>query len=477
MADLARTVLVDLQWVVLGYFLLVNGFYAFLFVSSALEMRRHLEATWQEGRWRLLGSEAAPRISILAPAYNEEATVSESVRSLLTMQYPSLEVVVINDGSSDGTMEVLQRDFELVPVHPIFRRQVTTQPVRGLHRSRLRSDLLIVDKANGGKADALNAGLNVASGELVCAIDADTLIEPDALLKMVRPFLYGDDVIAAGGTIRAINGAVVRDGRIVEVRAPRGFVAGVQGVEYTRAVLTGRLGWNRLGGNLIISGAFGLFRRQATLDAGGYEHNTVGEDMELVARLRRRAIERGGPHRVDFAPDPVAWTEVPSSLRVLARQRDRWHRGLADVLWRHRRVLLNPRYGTLGLVAAPYFFFVELLAPVIELLGIVGLAVGLALGAVDPQFALLLFLVAYGLGLVMTLATIGLDECSYRGYGGLRQRLRLVGWALVEPFGYRQLTAVWRVQGLVRYLRGNTDWGVMTRSGFAVEGDERPLAP
>lgn len=477
MADVVRTVLVDLQIAVLVYFAAVNGFYLLLLVSTALELRRHRTATWQEGRWRLLGSEAAPRISILAPAYDEAATISESVRSLLGMQYPNLELVLVNDGSSDGTLDVLRRDFDLVPTHPVFRRQVDSARVRGLYRSRLRSELVVVDKCNGGKADALNAGLNVASGELVCAIDADTVIEPDALLRMVRPFLQGDDVVAVGGTIRAANGAVVRSGRVVAVRAPRTLLAGLQAVEYTRAFLTGRLGWNRLGGNLVISGAFGLFRRQATLDAGGYQHDTVGEDMELVARLRRRAIELGGPDRVDFAPDPVAWTEVPDRLRVLARQRDRWHRGLADVLWRHRRVVFNPRYRTLGLVAAPYFLVVELLAPLVELVGVLGLAAGLALGAVDLEFALLFLLVAYGLGLVLTVATIALDECTLRGYGGLRERLWLVALAVVEPLGYRQLTAVWRVRGLVKYLRGRTDWGVMTRSGFSVEGEERPLLP
>ena len=288
--------------------------------------------------------------------------------------------MLVNDGSTDDTVAVLERDFELVPVQPIFQRRVESAAIRAIYRSRLNPNLVLVDKDNGGKADALNAGVNVARGELVCAIDADTIIESDALLRMVRPFLYRDDVVAAGGTIRAANGSDVVRGRVVAPRAPRRVLPALQAVEYLRAFLTGRLGWNRLGGNLIISGAFGMFRRESMLDASGYEHETVGEDMELVARLRRRAYERGGPGRVDFIPDPVAWTEVPQSLRVLGRQRDRWHRGLADVLWRHRRMLLNPRYGSVGLVAFPYFLGVELLAPVIEALGLVGLGVGLALG-------------------------------------------------------------------------------------------------
>jgi cellulose synthase/poly-beta-1,6-N-acetylglucosamine synthase-like glycosyltransferase len=463
-----RDGLIAEQWAVLGYFVVINAFLVVLFVLSGLEMRRHLLESWHESRWRVLGSAAAPRISVLAPAYNEALTVTESVRSLLTLRYPSLEVVVINDGSSDDTIEVLKRRFDLIPVHPIYRRVVGSQPVRHVFRSRSIRGLVVVDKENGGKADALNAGLNVASGELVCAIDADTLIESDALLRMVRPFLQRDDVVAAGGTIRAANGSKVVEGRVLEPAAPSRPLPALQAVEYLRAFLTGRLGWNRLGGNLIISGAFGLFRRGAMLAAGGYERDTVGEDMELVARLRRQAYENGGPGRVQFVPDPVAWTEVPDSLRVLGRQRDRWHRGLADVLWRHRGVLGRPRYGTLGLLALPYFLFAELLAPVIEALGLAGLLAALLLGAVNWSFAAMFFLLAYGLGIVLSVFTIALEEWSYRAYGGLGDRVRLTAWAIVEGIGYRQLTVWWRLRGLIKYLRGRTEWGVMTRSGFAV---------
>jgi cellulose synthase/poly-beta-1,6-N-acetylglucosamine synthase-like glycosyltransferase len=466
-AEGIRGVVVGLQWGVLVYFLVVNVFLLVLLVASALELRGHHRQAALEGRWRLLGSEASPTISMLAPAYNEALTITESVRSLLTLRYSNLEVVLVNDGSSDETMEVLTRDFDLVAIHPIYRRRVSSEAIVGLYRSRAKPELVVVDKENGGKADALNAGLNVATGELVCAIDADTVIEADSLLKMVRPFLVSDGIVAAGGTIRAVNGSRVLRGRVVEPHAPRRFIPGVQAVEYLRAFLTGRLGWNPLGGNLIISGAFGLFRREATLEAGGYEHDTVGEDMELVARLRRRGIERGGPRRVEFVPDPVAWTEVPESLRVLGRQRDRWHRGLADVVWRHRRLFMNPRYGTLGLLAFPYFALIELLAPVVEVVGILTLIVGLSIGTMEVQFAVLFLLLAYGFGLAMTVVTLVLEEWSYGGYGGTRERLFLFLFTTLEPLGYRQLTTIWRIRGLVKYLRGKNEWGVMTRSGFA----------
>jgi cellulose synthase/poly-beta-1,6-N-acetylglucosamine synthase-like glycosyltransferase len=341
--------------------------------------------------------------------------------------------------------------------------------VNQLYRSRVNPSLLIADKENGGKADSLNAGLDLATGELVCAIDADTLIEPDALLRMVRPFLRSDDVLAAGGTIRVVNDCDVENGRVRKIRVPRSFLPAVQVIEYLRAFLFGRLGWNRLGGNLIISGAFGLFRREVMIEAGGYMHDTVGEDMELVARIRRTAREKGHKtQRVDFIPDPVAWTEVPESWAVLGRQRDRWHRGLADTLWRHRKVLLNPRYGALGLVVFPHFFFVELIAPVVELVGLVGLAVGLFIGAIDVSFALLFFLVAYGLGVLLSALTLVLEEFSFQRYDRQGQRLRLMGYSLFDSVGYRHVTVYWRLRGIVSYLRGRTEWGAMERRGIGV---------
>ncbi len=465
-APILRAVLEGFGTAVLLYFLLVNGSYALLLASAALELRGHRRSTWHEERLRLLSSDVAPRISLLAPAYNEAATVVHSVRALLTLRYPALEIVLVNDGSADDTLEVLLGEFQLVTLHPAHDRDLDTKPLRALYRSATHPNLIVVDKENGGKADALNAGLEVSTGRLVCAIDADTLVEPDALLRLVRPFLARDDVVAAGGSIRVVNGCEVRAGRVLRPRVPRRPLAGIQTVEYLRAFLFGRLGWNRLGGNLIISGAFGLFRREAVLAVGGYAHDTVGEDMELVAKLRRRGLERGGPQRVDFVPDPVAWTEVPESLRVLGRQRDRWHRGLADVLWRHRRLLANPRYGALGLVVMPYFLLIELLAPVVETLGLLAAVLGLATGTLDVTFGALFLSVAYGYGLLLNVATLVLQEVGDRRYRDPADHLLLVAWAVLENVGYRQLTLVWRLRGIVRYLRRRRDWGQMSRRGF-----------
>lgn len=466
LADIVLPLLLTLEWTILLFFLLVTTFYLMLLVSAAVDLRPHLLKERGENRRRLLRSDMVPRISLIAPAFNEGKTIAESVRALLGLQYPRLEVVVINDGSKDNTMAVLQDQFDLVDVHPIFRRRLNSKPVRALYRSRIHQNLIVVDKENGGKADALNAGLNLAQEELVCAIDADTLIEPDALQRMVRPFLESDSVVAAGATIRPVNGCSVQSGRVTKVRVPRRFLAGVQVAEYLRAFLFGRLGWNRLGGNLIISGAFGLFRREAVIEAGGYRHDTVGEDMELVVRLRRLGYEKRQPHDVVFIPDPVAWTEVPESCRVLGRQRDRWHRGLADVLWRHRRLFFNPWYGAMGLVAYPYFVLVELLAPVIEATGIVITLLLVLLQGGNGSYAILFFLVAYGYGTLLSIGTLLIEEFSFRRIDTLSDRAWLVVWCLLENLGYRQLTVFWRLRGLLNYWRGRTEWGVMERAGF-----------
>jgi cellulose synthase/poly-beta-1,6-N-acetylglucosamine synthase-like glycosyltransferase len=441
---------------VLVYFGLLNFCYLTLLVAAIVEMRRTRNEAVGISDHIVVGSRLAPTISILAPAYNEEATIASSVQSLLTLDYPNLEVVVIADGCKDDTIGVLQREFGLVEVYRAYAPRVPTKGVVALYRSLRHGNLVVVNKLNGGKADALNVGLNLASGELVCAIDADTLIERGALARLMRPMLVDRDVVATGGTIRPVNAVGTRHGMVVDVTVPRTWLAGIQVVEYLRAFMLGRLGLNRLGGNLIISGAFGLFRREPMIEAGGWLHDTVGEDMELVVRLRRLGYERGTASAVVFVPDPTAWTEVPESLGVLGRQRDRWHRGLTDTLWRHRRLLFNPRYGRMGLLVFPYFVIVELLAPIVEASGLIVLAATFATGLLDRTFALLFFALAIGIGLVLSLATLVLDQVAFMRYRRPGDLAWLLLWAVVEN------------------LRGRSDWGAMTRKGFVTHPPATP---
>lgn len=448
-----------------AFIVLVLVMQALVYLSAVIELRRIRQRDRHQLWRRTLSSPLSPRISVLVPAYGEELTIASNAARILALTYPNLEVVVINDGSDDATLERLVDRFQLVPVHPVFRQVVDTADVQGIYRSEREPRLVVVDKVNGGKADALNVGLNVASGELVCAIDADTLVAPDALQQLVAPFVSDPDTVAAGGNIRLANDSVVRGGRIGELVVPRSWIAGVQVVEYTRAFLVGRLGWNPLGGNLIISGAFGLFRRSVLLDIGGYEHESVGEDMELVVRIRRHHYEIGRPAKVVFSPDPVAWTECPESLRTLARQRNRWCRGLLDVLSRHRRMIFNPRYGTAGMLAMPYFLIVEALAPIVEALGLIIVFVGLALGWYELSEVALIAAASLA-GATVSMLVLVCDELSFRSYSGAMSRLRFAFLAVVEQVVYRPLTTVWRLWGIKLYLQGRTEWGAQVRRGF-----------
>jgi cellulose synthase/poly-beta-1,6-N-acetylglucosamine synthase-like glycosyltransferase len=451
----------------LAYFLALNSFYALLVILSVPELWRNWRLSDDEQMQRLLSSDALPALSMLVPAHNEAVTITSSVLSFLTLQYPRLEVILINDGSKDATMEVLIREFDLYEIPPAYPQLILTQRVRNVYRSRKHSRLVVLDKENGGKADALNAGINLARHPFVLAVDADTLIDPDALLRLARPFVLGKSVAAVGATIRVANSCRVEFGRVVDARVDSRWLPSCQVVEYLRAFLFGRLGWNRLGGNLIISGAFGLFRREYVLAINGYRTGTVTEDMDLVVRLHRYLRENHIEAELPFIPDPVAWTEVPVSLAVLARQRERWHRGLIGTLVEHRDMLFNRRYGLPGMLGYPFFLFGEMLAPAVELAGYVITVAGLAIGAVNLQFAWLFLLVALGYGSMLSVWVVMLEELTFRRYSRRSDYLRLLSRAFIESLGFRQLTVWFRLQAFWKYMRGVQSWGAMTREGFA----------
>ncbi|PYO91230.1 MAG: glycosyl transferase, partial [Gemmatimonadetes bacterium] len=347
---------------ILVYFLVLNSFYAVLLMLSIPEIWEQTRLAEDEDFQRLMQSDALPPITVLVPAYNESATIEASVTAILTLEYRNYEVVVVNDGSKDDTLEQLRHAFDLYEIPRVYPETIATKPLRALYRSRSRSRLLVLDKENGGKADSLNAAINASRFPLVIAVDADTLIEPDALLRLTRPFLLGREIAAVGGTVRVANNCTVKDGRVTDARVSPKPIPGIQVVEYLRAFLFGRLGWNRLGGNLIISGAFGLFRKEYVVAVGGYHTNSIVEDLDLVVRMHRHLRRSKIKYEMPFIPDPVAWTEVPESLKILSRQRERWHRGLITAMWQYKSMLFNPRYGRVGLLAMPFYAFGEMLA-------------------------------------------------------------------------------------------------------------------
>ena len=486
------------EWVFLAYFIYVNSFLALLLIGAAIGTWWHLLGSKWELHWQILRSRMVPRISIIVPAYDEVKTIVDSVSGLLTLSYPDLEIVVVNDGSKDGTLSLLQDRFELTAIQVTADTDLVTEPILRLYRSANHPNLVVAHKDNSGKADSLNVGLSLSTGDLVCDVDADTLLETDALQRMVRPFLENHTTVAVGGSVNVVNASPVEGGVVEEFRIPRLFgpapeshvetaegessqavgilarllripqniIVGVQSAEYIRAFSMGRIGWNNLGGNLIISGACGLFRRQSMIAIGGYERATASEDMELIVRLRRYGQEHDGISRVAFVPGLVSWTEVPETPRDLGRQRARWHWGLAGVLWYHRGVFLNPRYRSMGFVAFPYFLIVELLAPVMELAGVIFIGVAAGIGKLDVSSVVFLALAAYGYGLLLSFVSFVFADLTFTRKLGISDRLRLLFWTVLEFFGYRQFTAVMRMWGLVEFILGRGQWGAIRRRGF-----------
>jgi cellulose synthase/poly-beta-1,6-N-acetylglucosamine synthase-like glycosyltransferase len=452
---------------ILVYFAVLNTFYLVLSVAAFRRLHAYVRRLKSLHIDDLVSSSGGLPMSLLVPAYNEAETIVDAIRSLLNLRYGDYEVIVVNDGSSDATLARLVAAFDLQRTERIATGSVDTEKVGKIYKSRRHPNLIVIDKANGGKADALNVGLNHSRGVIVAAMDADTLLEPDALARVVRPFLEDSSTVAVGGIIRVVNGCRVDAGSVEDIRLPAKMLPRFQVLEYLRAFLASRVGWDSFGATLIISGAFGAFLRSAVDAVGGFDTDSVGEDMELVVRLHRYHRDRDLPYRIAFLPDPVAWTEAPETLKQLGQQRSRWQTGLAQVLMRHRDMIGRRKYGLPGMVALPYFVAFELLAPIIELAGWVAFITALTLGTASPAYIFAYLALAVFLGSAFSVAAVALEELSFRRYRRFTDLLVLLGLALVETFGYRQLTLVWRLKGLVAAARKEVSWGEMERTGFA----------
>ncbi len=458
------TVIQALEWFFLLYFVLINLGYIGLNLLAIPTLRRQLAIRPLENLPPAY-SGFEPPVSLLVPAYNEEVSIASSVRSLLQLDYPDFEVVVINDGSKDGTMAALRAAFDLEVFPEAYWQRLKAQPVRAIYQSRKHANLRVVDKENGGKADALNAGINASRSPLFCAIDADSILQRDSLRRVVEPFLDDPTTVATGGTVRIANGCTVSDGHMEHVALPRNFLALLQIVEYLRAFLFGRLGWATLNAVLIISGAFGVFRKDAVVAAGGYRSKSLGEDMELVVRLHRVMRERNEPYAIHFIPDPICWTEAPESLAILKSQRIRWQRGLAESLHLNSGLFWKSG-GAAGRIAFPFFAIFECYGPVIEVAGYVFMLVMWLVGGISGVAFVAFLALAFSLGFLLSVSALVLEELSFHLYPRYSQMAALVLTAIAENLGYRQLITFWRLVGLTRYLRNSqATWGTMTRKG------------
>lgn len=452
---------------VFAYFLVFTVVHAVLLLLAAIEINRYSGRLIGSSLRRTVRSPLAPPISVVVPAYNEAVGIVDSIRALLALEYPTFEIVVVNDGSTDDTAAKVIESFSLHQAPRPTPPFLPYRPVRSVWVPRDRLNLLLVDKENGGKADALNAGISFASYPLVCVIDADSVLEQDALAKTVVPFL--DDpvaTVASGGIVRVANGCRIDRGRVLEARLPRSGLAMFQVVEYLRSFFSARAGWSAVNGLLIVSGAFGLFRKDAVIAAGGYRTDIVGEDIELIVRLHRYMRDRGRPCRVVYVPDPVCWTEGPETLHALRLQRRRWHRGGLETLLLHWRMLGNPRYRVVGMLSLPALLLFEALGPLVELVGYCVAIASRLTGTIDTRFFLLFFAVALLFGLFLTVGAIALEDASFGRHPGWDDLGRILLFAVLESLGYRQLVHLWRLEGVWQLIRKG-EWGAMERKGFS----------
>ncbi len=448
--------------------------YLLIAILSTSELKSYIRKNKYFNYRTIRGYQILPSVSIIAPSYNEEESIVENIRSLLSLQYPKVEVIIVNDGSKDNSFEKVIKSYELVKVKYAYNQTIKTAYVRGVYKSlnNAYSNLIFVDKENGGKADALNAGINISRSDLFLAIDVDCIIEPDGIMRMVKPFMEEDDnkkVIASGGVIRVANSCEIKDGRIEKVRYPKNLWGKFQVLEYFRAFTLGRMAWSRINGLLIISGAFGMFDKKLAQTVGGYDASSVGEDLELVVRMRRYmhkiAKEK---YKVAFIPDPLCWTEVPSTVKVLSRQRNRWARGSIDTILKHRGMCMNPKYGRIGMISFPYWILFEWFAPILETIGIVYFIVALSLGMVNYQIFFVLLLFVFSFALAFSSLAVFYETFLFNRYKGARFLLKIIFIAMAEMIIFHPMNVFFSLKGNYDFFfrKNKKRWGIMTRKGF-----------
>ena len=414
-----------------------------------------------------------PGVSIVAPAYNEERTIVDNVTSLLGQDYPKFEVVIVNDGSKDSTLEKLIDNFKLVEVPYDYVELIKTKPFKRLFKSTdpKFEKLIVVDKVNGGtKADAVNAGLNVASYPYFVNTDVDCILAKDAIYQCLLPVLYKDHVIAVSGAMAISNGCKMSNGQIEEAFPPHSLVPLFQTLEYMRSFLIGKMGWSTINSMPNVSGGYGLFNRKIVIAAGGYSSDSFAEDMDMLIRMVGYCCDFSQKYKVIQIPQTCCWTEGPPNIKVLARQRIRWGRGLIQTFSQHKRFIFNKKYKQLGLVTLPYLLIFEFVAPVIEFIGVVTLIFLAVTGAVNWNTALVIFLAIYAFCITLSVVVIFYDYTLGGSYKKIKDYLWILLAAMLEPFIYHPMVVFFSLKGYWNYfINKKAVWGEMTRKGFSPE--------
>ena len=469
MKDILYAAVVVINYVSLFYVLAISTIYLIQLISATMGLREYSRSLKYSDYSRYTFSDNMVPISVLVPAYNESATIVDNTRNLLSLDFGNYEVIVVNDGSKDNTLDLLKDAFRLIQIDQPYKRSIPTQQIRALYRSAEYPNLVVVDKENGGKADALNAGINVSMYPVFVSIDADSILERSSLAKIIYSFMIDPKCVAVGGIIRIASGCEIVNGELREINLSNKPLLMLQTNEYLRAFLTGRIGFHKMGMLLIISGAFGAFNKQLVIDAGGYTPRCIGEDMELVVKLHQHMLKGKRAYSIKFLPDPVCWTQPPDNLRDLKKQRKRWHIGLIDTLMRHRDMAFNSDYGRVGIFCLPYFWIFELIGPVFEVMGYFSVPISFLLGIVDLHFMLSFFLVAVLYGTILSVGALLMEENTFRKYPRISQILKLFLYAVLDNFGYRQLNTIYKVEAMLGYRKNKSSWGSIKRRTFAAE--------
>ncbi len=463
------------NYLVLFYFLIIVTVYIFLNLISFRNISKYAKKIKYVELKEIFRLQNFKPITVIVPAYNEEEVIVENVRSLLQLEYPDYQLIVVNDGSTDRTLEQLFKKFKIRQASFSPYYEIDSQPIKAVYLSPAYPNLVVIDKENSGKADSINAAINISRNPLITVIDADSIVERDCLLKIVRPFMEDKNVVAVAGTVRIANGCKINNGYIEEVGLSKSWIARFQVVEYLRAFLFGRNGFDFLNGILIISGAFSCFRRDALIEIGGYKAGSIGEDMQIIARLHKELRKKNPETRVTFVPDPVCWKIVPEKIKSLSSQRARWQKGTIETIRHNKELFFNPDYGSLGMLVFPYYTFFEVFGPFIEITGYVVFVISYFLGIISLNFAVAFFTAVFLYGVVLSTLSVCLEELSFKKYKKVKHLIILMVAALLENFGYRQMTAFWRFKGFIEFYMGKRDWGKMEKEGLGMKNKEAPV--